>query len=88
MSLKIIEQCQKACIAKKIDNKKMRRSLERQNILLVNQITNDYNSKNIPKDRRHERFKIRDRLNKKLFERKTNQKFRAEIDLSPLYFKE
>ena len=84
MSLKIIEQCQKACVSKKIDNKKMRRALERENISLVNQITNDYNSKNIPKDRRNERFKIRDRLIRKLFERKTNQKFRAEIDFEPM----
>ena len=84
MSLKIIEQCQKACIAKKIDNKKMRRALERVNISLINQIENDYNSKNIPKDRRNERFKIQDRLIKKLFERKTNQKFRAEIDFEPM----
>ena len=88
MSLKIIEQSQKACIAKKIDNKKMRRALERGNISLINQIENDYNSKNIPKDRRNERFKIRDRLIKKLFERKTNQKIISELDLSPLYFKE
>ena len=88
MSLKIIEECQKACVAQKIDNKKTRRALERGNILLVNEVMNDYNSKNIPKNRRNERFKIRDRLIKKLFERKTNQKFRAEIDLSPLYFKE
>ena len=88
MSLKIIEQSQKACIAKKINNKKMRRALERGNISLINQIENDYNSKNIPKDRRNERFKIRDRLIKKLLERKTNQKFQSEIDLSPLYFKE
>ena len=88
MSLKIIEECQKACVAQKIDNKKTRRALERGNILLVNEVMNDYNSKNIPKNRRNERFKIRDRLIRKLFERKTNQKFRAEIDLSPLYFKE
>ena len=88
MSLKIIEECQKACVAQKIDNKKMRRALERGNILLVNEVMNDYNSKNIPKNRRNERFKIRDRLIRKLFERKTNQKFRAEIDISPLYFKE
>ena len=88
MSLKIIEECQKACVAKKIDNKKMRRALERGNISLINQIENDYNSKNIPKDRRNERFKIRDRLIKKLFERKTNQKIISELDLSPLYFKE
>ena len=66
----------------------MRRALERGNILLVNEVMNDYNSKNIPKNRRNERFKIQDRLIRKLFERKTNQKFRAEIDLSPLYFKE
>ena len=83
MSLKIIEQSQKACIAKKIDNKKMRRAFERGNISLINQIENVYNSKNIPKDRRNERFKIRDRLIKKLFERKTNQKI-----ISELYFKE
>ena len=88
MSLKIIEECQKACVAQKIDNKKMRRALERGNILLVNEVMNDYNSKNIPKNRRNERFKIRDRLIKKLLERKTNQKFQSEIDLSPLYFKE
>ena len=88
MSLKIIEECQKACVAQKIDNKKTRRALERGNILLVNEVMNDYNSKNIPKNRRNERFKIRDSLIRKLFERKTNQKFRAEIDLSPLYFKE
>ena len=87
MSLKIIEECQKACVAQKIDNKKMRRALERGNILLVNEVMNDYNSKNIPKNRRNERFKIQDRLIRKLFERKTNQKFRVEIDLSPLYFK-
>ena len=41
MSLKIIEQSQKACIAKKIDNKKMRRALERGNISLINQIENE-----------------------------------------------
>ena len=51
MSLKIIEQCQKACVSKKIDNKKMRRALERGNISLINQIINDYNSKNIPKEK-------------------------------------
>ena len=84
MSLRIIEQCQNACVSKKIDNKKMRRALERGNISLINQIENDYNSKNIPKDRRNERFKIRDRLIRKLFERKTNQKFRAEIDFEPM----
>ena len=61
----------------------MRRALERGNISLINQIENVYNSKNIPKDRRNERFKIRDRLIKKLFERKTNQKI-----ISELYFKE
>ena len=48
MSLKIIEQCQKACVAQKIDNKKTRRALERGNILLVNEVMNDYNSKNTP----------------------------------------
>ena len=69
----------KACVAQKIDNKKMRRALERGNILLVNEVMNDYNSKNIPKNRRNERFKIRDRLIKKLLERKTNQKFQSEI---------
>ena len=79
MSLKIIEQCQKACVSKKIDNKKTRRALERGNILLVNEVINDYNSKNIPKNRRNERFKIKDRLIKKLYERKTNQKFRTEM---------
>ena len=66
----------------------MRRALERGNISLINQIENDYNSKNILKDRRNERFKIRDRLIKKLFGRKTNQKIISELDLSPLYFKE
>ena len=84
MSLKIIEQCQKACVVKKIDNKKMRKALERENISLVNQITNEYNSKYIPKDRRNERFKIRDRLIKKLFERKTNQKISAQLDIEPM----
>ena len=79
MSLKIIEECQKAWVAQKIDNKKTRRALERGNILLVNEVMNDYNSKNIPKNRRNERFKIRDRLIKKLLERKTNQKFQSEI---------
>ena len=79
MSLQIIEECQKACVAQKIDNKKMRRALERGNILLVNEVMNDYNSKNIPKNRRNERFKIQDRLIKKLLERKTNQKFQSEI---------
>ena len=88
MSLKLIEECKNACVAKKIDNKKTRRALERANILLVNEIMNDYNSKNIPKDRRNERFKIRDRLIKKLFERKTNQKIISELDLYLLYFKE
>ena len=85
MSLKIIEQCQKACISKKIDNKKMRRALEKENISLINQIINDYNSKNIPKDRKNERFKIRDRLAKKYLERKTNQKIKTELDFTPLY---
>ena len=84
MSLKIIEQCQKACVSKKIDKKKTRRALERGNILLVNEVINDYNSKNIPKDRRHERFKIRDRLNKKLFERKTNLKISTQLDIDPM----
>ena len=85
MSLKIIEQCQKACVSKKTDNKKTRRALERGNILLVNDVINDYNSKNIPKNRRNERFKIRDRLAKKLSERKANQKIDlSEIDLPPL----
>ena len=88
MSLKLIEECKNACVAKKIDNKKTRRALERGNILLVNEVTDNYISKNIPKNRRNERFKIRDRLIKKLLERKTNQKFQTEIDLSPLYFKE
>ena len=90
MSFKIIEESQKACIAKKIDNKKMRRSLDRGNILLVNQVMNDYNSENIPKNRRNERFKIRDRLNKKLFERKLDidpkidyQSEIPEIDYQP-----
>ena len=84
MSLKIIEQSQKACIAKKIDNKKMRRALERGNISLVNQIENYYNSKNIPKDRKHERFKIRDRLIKKLFERKTDLRLQTKLDIDPM----
>ena len=59
----------------------MRRLLERGNISLINQIENYYNSKNIPKDRKHERFKIRDRLIKKLLERKTNQKIISELVL-------
>ena len=88
MSLKIIEQCQKACVAQKIDNKKTRRALERGNILLVNEVMNDYNSRNTPKNRRNERFKIRDRLIKKYIEKTTNQKIISELDLSPLYFKE
>ena len=81
MSLKIIEQNQKACVFNKIDNKKMRRLLERGNISLINQIENYYNSKNIPKDRKHERFKIQDRLIKKLLEWKTNQKIISELVL-------
>ena len=79
MSLKIIEQCQKACVSKKIDNKKTRRALERGNILLVNEVINDYNSKNIPKNRRNERFKIRDRLVKKL-----SEKNQAEMLIEPI----
>ena len=74
MSFKIIEKSKKACVAQKIDNKQTRRALERGNILLVNDVINHYNSKNIPKNRRNERFKIRDKLIKKLLERKTNQK--------------
>ena len=81
MSFKIIEECQKACITKKIDNKKTRRALERGNIILVNEVMNDYNSKNIPKNRRNERFKIRDRLNKKLFER--DLRGRCQLDIDP-----
>ena len=79
MSLKIIEQCQNACVSKKIDNKKMRRALERVNILFVNDVINDYNSKNIPKNRRNERFEIRDRLIKKLYEK--NQGLWVEIKI-------
>ena len=35
MSSKIIEQCQKACVFKKMDNKKMRRALEKENISFI-----------------------------------------------------
>ena len=66
----------------------MRRALERENISLINQIINDYNSKNIPKDRKNERFKIRDRLAKKYIEKTTNQKIISELDFTPLYFKD
>ena len=90
MSLKIIEQCQKACVLKKMDNKKMRRALEKEYISFINQLVSDYNSKNIPKDRKNERFKIRDRLAKKYIEKTTNQKIisELELDFTPLCFKD
>ena len=80
MSLKIIEGNQKACYTNKIDNKKIRRKLERENISLINEIEGYYNSNNIPKNRRHERFKIRQRLANKLYERQTNQKLDSKIE--------
>ena len=69
MSLKIIEETQKACFAKKMDNKRNRRALERGNKLLVDDVIKQKSSKNIPKNRRYERFTIRDRLAQKLSER-------------------
>ena len=81
MSLKIIEQNNKACYTNKIDNKKFRRALERGNTTLINNILTYYNSKPnaIPKDRKHERFKIRQRLANKLFERDNNMKMKTEL---------
>ena len=35
-----------------MDNKKMRRALEKENISFINKLVYDYNSKNIPKDRK------------------------------------
>ena len=81
MSLKIIEESQKACFAKKMDNKKNRRALERGNKLLVDNVIGQKSSKNIPKNRRNERFIIRDRLAKKLSERNEND---AELIFVPL----
>ena len=64
-----------------MDNKKMRRALEKENISFINKLVCDYNSKNIPKDRKNERFKIRDRLAKKYIEKTTNQKIKSELEL-------
>ena len=64
-----------------MDNKKMRRALEKENISFINKLVYDYNSKNIPKDRKNESFNIRDRLAKKYIEKTTNQKIKSELEL-------
>ena len=64
-----------------MDNKKNRRALERGNKLLVDNVIGQKSSKYIPKNRRNERFIIRDRLAKKLSERNEND---AELIFVPL----
>ena len=52
----------------KIDNRKSRKILKKEDYQFANKFINDFNSPHIPKDRRYERFKIRLRLAKKHME--------------------
>ena len=78
MSLMILDKCQDAYF-NKVDNRKIRKLFRKADHTFTNNFINDYNSPNIPKDRKYERFKIKLRLANKLMEKNNNAKLKSEV---------
>ena len=78
MSSMILDKSQNAYL-NKVDNRKIRKLLQKADHTFTNKFINDYNSPNIPKDRKYERFKIKLRLSNKLMEKNNNAKLKSEV---------
>ena len=68
MTYNKIEDEDLACALNKIDNRKVRKLFQNENLMHIERVK-EVESKNIPKDRRQERIQIMIRLKKKLEKR-------------------